>query len=87
MVSETVLSPEGVYVTLVSHEGEMYKSLLSDYEASQTSLMLENSELKKVLQQMKKDMIHILSPRQAANRGASADDSQEQVFTHSSNAY
>eukprot|EP00066_Takifugu_rubripes_P008878 XP_003975409.1 PREDICTED: afadin- and alpha-actinin-binding protein-like isoform X1 [Takifugu rubripes] len=62
-----------------SHEGEMYKSLLSDYEASQRSLMLENSELKKVLQQMKKDMIHILSPRQASNRGACADDSQEQV--------
>lgn len=42
--------------------------------------MLENSELKKVLQQMKKDMIHILSPRQASNRGSKADDSQEQVF-------
>lgn len=79
---ETVLSPEGVYISLLSHEGEMYKSLLSDYEASQRSLMLENSELKKVLQQMKKDMIHILSPRQASNRGACADDSQEQVFTH-----
>lgn len=56
----------------------MYKSLLSDYEASQKSLMLENAELKKVLQQMKKEMMHILSPRQA--RGASADDSHEQVF-------
>uniref|UniRef100_A0A674NJ36 Synovial sarcoma, X breakpoint 2 interacting protein a n=1 Tax=Takifugu rubripes TaxID=31033 RepID=A0A674NJ36_TAKRU len=66
-------------VTARYHEGEMYKSLLSDYEASQRSLMLENSELKKVLQQMKKDMIHILSPRQASNRGACADDSQEQV--------
>uniref|UniRef100_H3DBJ4 Synovial sarcoma, X breakpoint 2 interacting protein a n=1 Tax=Tetraodon nigroviridis TaxID=99883 RepID=H3DBJ4_TETNG len=58
-----------------SHEGEMYKSLLSDYEASQRSLVLENSELKKVLQQMKRDMIHILSPRQA--REPRADDSQE----------
>lgn len=85
MVLETVLSPEGVYIALLSHEGEMYKSLLSDYEASQRSLLLENSELKKVLQQMKKDMIHILSPRQASNRGACADDSQEQVFTHFSN--
>ncbi|XP_040000235.1 synovial sarcoma, X breakpoint 2 interacting protein a isoform X2 [Xiphias gladius] len=62
-----------------SHEGEMYKSLLSDYEASQRSLMLENAELKKVLQQMKKEMIHILSPRQSASRGATADDSQEQA--------
>lgn len=58
----------------------MYKSLLSDYEASQKSLMLENAELKKVLQQMKKEIIHILSPRQASNRGAIADDSQEQVY-------
>lgn len=64
----------------------MYKSLLSDYEASQRSLMLDNSELKKVLQQMKKDMIHILTPRQASNRGTRTDDSQEQVFIHFSNA-
>lgn len=62
-----------------SHEGEMYKSLLSDYEASQRSLMLENAELKKVLQQMKKEMMHILSQRQPSTRGADADDSQEQV--------
>nr|XP_046263402.1 synovial sarcoma, X breakpoint 2 interacting protein a isoform X2 [Scatophagus argus] len=62
-----------------SHEGEMYKSLLGDYEASQKSLMLENAELKKVLQQMKKEMIHILSPRQPSNRGATADDSHEQA--------
>lgn len=58
----------------------MFKSLLNDYEASQRSLMLENAELKKVLQQMKKEMIHILSPRQLSTRGAIADDSQEQVF-------
>uniref|UniRef100_A0A3Q1B0W1 Synovial sarcoma, X breakpoint 2 interacting protein a n=1 Tax=Amphiprion ocellaris TaxID=80972 RepID=A0A3Q1B0W1_AMPOC len=62
-----------------SHEDEMYKSLLSDYEASQRSLMLENAELKKVLQQMKKEMMHILSPRQPSTRGATADDSQEQA--------
>lgn len=65
----------------------MYKSLLSDYEASQRSLMLENSELKKVLQQMKKDMIHILSPRQAAYIGTRADDSPEQVCIHFSIAW
>lgn len=74
-------------IDFCSHEGEMYKSLLSDYEASQKSLMLENAELKKVLQQMKKEMIHILSPRSSSGRGATADDSQEQVFethTHTS---
>ncbi|XP_068427084.1 synovial sarcoma, X breakpoint 2 interacting protein a [Clinocottus analis] len=63
----------------VGHEGEMYKSLLNDYEVSQRSLMLENAELKKVLQQMKKEMIYILSPRQPSPRGATADDSQDQV--------
>ncbi|KAF7660020.1 hypothetical protein LDENG_00290020 [Lucifuga dentata] len=61
------------------HESEMYKSLLSDYEASQRSLMLENAELKKVLQQMKREMIHILSPWQPCAKGATADDSQEQT--------
>lgn len=59
----------------------MYKSLLSDYEASQRSLMLENAELKKVLQQMKKDMIHILSPRQSNTKEASAIDCRKQVFS------
>uniref|UniRef100_A0A8C2ZGT9 Synovial sarcoma, X breakpoint 2 interacting protein a n=1 Tax=Cyclopterus lumpus TaxID=8103 RepID=A0A8C2ZGT9_CYCLU len=63
----------------VGHEGEMYKSLLNDYEVSQRSLMLENAELKKVLQQMKKEMIHVLSPRQPSPRGAAADDSQDQA--------
>ncbi|KAI4809763.1 hypothetical protein KUCAC02_018628 [Chaenocephalus aceratus] len=59
--------------TTASHEGEMYKSLLNDYEVSQRSLMLENAELKKVLQQMKKEMIHILSPR------PTRDDSLDQA--------
>lgn len=36
---------------------------------------------------MKKDMIHILSPRQAANIGTRADDGQEQVFIYFSNAW
>lgn len=60
----------------------MYKCLLGDYETSQRVLMLENAELKKVLQQMKKEMIHILSPREHSTRGATADDSQEQVLQH-----
>lgn len=45
------------------NEEEMYKVLLSDYEQRQKQLMLENAELKKVLQQMKKEMISILSPQ------------------------
>uniref|UniRef100_A0A1A8PBZ9 Synovial sarcoma, X breakpoint 2 interacting protein n=3 Tax=Nothobranchius rachovii TaxID=451742 RepID=A0A1A8PBZ9_9TELE len=57
-----------------SHEGEMYKFLLCDYEETQKSLVLENAELKKVLQQMKKEMMHILSPCQPSARGATADE-------------
>ncbi|XP_051553545.1 afadin- and alpha-actinin-binding protein-like isoform X2 [Myxocyprinus asiaticus] len=61
------------------HEGEMYKALLSDYESRQRSLMLENSELKKVLQQMKGDMISILSPKKPCVKTELADDSLEQA--------
>ncbi|XP_057713961.1 synovial sarcoma, X breakpoint 2 interacting protein a [Corythoichthys intestinalis] len=61
------------------HEEQMYKSVLRDYEASQRSLLEENAELKKVLQQMKKEMIHILSPRQAPCRGGDAENSQEML--------
>lgn len=67
-------------IPFCSHEGEMYKSLLSDYEASQRALMLENAELKKVLQQMKKEIMHILSSRQSSTMGATANESQEQVL-------
>uniref|UniRef100_A0A8D3EC94 SSX family member 2 interacting protein n=1 Tax=Scophthalmus maximus TaxID=52904 RepID=A0A8D3EC94_SCOMX len=49
--------------TEAKHEGEMYKTLLSDYDARQRELVLENAELRKVLQQMKKDMVFILSSR------------------------
>uniref|UniRef100_A0A8C7H5T6 Synovial sarcoma, X breakpoint 2 interacting protein a n=1 Tax=Oncorhynchus kisutch TaxID=8019 RepID=A0A8C7H5T6_ONCKI len=61
------------------HEGEMYKSLLSDYEGRQRALMLENVELKKVLQQMKWEMVSILSPRKSCSRGDCAEDSLERA--------
>ncbi|XP_023151222.2 afadin- and alpha-actinin-binding protein-like isoform X1 [Amphiprion ocellaris] len=51
------------------HEGEMYKTLLSDYDTRQRELQLENAELRKVLQQMKKDMVSILSSRKPAAKG------------------
>lgn len=41
----------------------MYKTLLSDYDTRQRELMLENAELKKVLQNMKKDMVSILKSK------------------------
>ncbi|XP_056148548.1 synovial sarcoma, X breakpoint 2 interacting protein a [Lampris incognitus] len=60
-----------------SHEGEMYKSLLNDYESRQRSLLLENAELKKVLQQMKREMISILSPHQPCSRGTLVDSLEQ----------
>ncbi|XP_016305181.1 synovial sarcoma, X breakpoint 2 interacting protein a isoform X1 [Sinocyclocheilus anshuiensis] len=63
------------------HEGEMYRALLSDYETRQRSLMMENSELKKVLQHMKKDMITILSPKKPCVKTEPANDSLEQAVS------
>ncbi|XP_026053726.1 afadin- and alpha-actinin-binding protein-like isoform X2 [Carassius auratus] len=63
------------------HEGEMYRALLGDYETRHRSLMTENSELKKVLQLMKKDMIAILSPKKVLVQPEPADDSLEQAVS------
>ncbi|KAJ0064987.1 hypothetical protein NL108_000957, partial [Boleophthalmus pectinirostris] len=49
--------------TEVKHEAEMYKTLLTDYDSRQRELLLENAELKKVLQHMKKDMVSILKSK------------------------
>ncbi|XP_021238447.1 afadin- and alpha-actinin-binding protein isoform X2 [Numida meleagris] len=49
--------------TEARNEEQMYKVLLSDYEQRQKQLLLENAELKKVLQQMKKEMISLLPPQ------------------------
>ncbi|KAM4722119.1 afadin- and alpha-actinin-binding protein isoform 2-T3 [Rhinophrynus dorsalis] len=56
------------------NEEEMYKVILNDYEQRQKQLMMENAELKKVLQQMKKEMISILSPQKQKTK-EKADDS------------
>uniref|UniRef100_H3B6R9 SSX family member 2 interacting protein n=1 Tax=Latimeria chalumnae TaxID=7897 RepID=H3B6R9_LATCH len=50
------------------NEGEMYKVLLNEYEQRQKQLIVENAELKKVLQQMKKDMIYILTPQKQQSK-------------------
>ncbi|KAL3047368.1 hypothetical protein OYC64_021560 [Pagothenia borchgrevinki] len=65
--------------TEAKHEGEMYKTLLSNYDTRQRELLLENAELKKVLQQMKKDMVSILSSRKTALRGDKHQDAGKQV--------
>lgn len=62
---------------LPRHEGEMYKTLLSDYDTRQRELLLENAELNKVLQHMKKDMVSILSSRKSTPRG----DKHQEVGT------
>lgn len=56
------------------NEDEMYKILLNDYEYRQKQILTENAELKKVLQQMKKEMISLLSP-QKQKLVEKADDS------------
>lgn len=61
------------------HEGEMFKTLLSDYDTRQRELLLENAELKKVLQQMKKDMVSILSSRKPTLKGDKHQDEALQV--------
>lgn len=55
------------------NEDEMYKILLNDYEYRQKQILLENAELKKVLQQMKKEMISLLSPQKKKPRERAED--------------
>ncbi|MBN3313262.1 ADIP protein, partial [Atractosteus spatula] len=66
--------------TEARNEGEMYKTLLSDYECRQKDLMGENAELKKVLQQMKKEMMSILSPKKL-NLKEKVEDGLEQTLS------
>ncbi|KAM9385809.1 afadin- and alpha-actinin-binding protein-like [Pholidichthys leucotaenia] len=74
--------------TEARHEGEMYKTLLSEYDTRQRALMLENAELRKVLQLMKKDMVSILSSRKSALKGdkhehtnmGASEEEEEEVF-------
>ncbi|KAM9761932.1 afadin- and alpha-actinin-binding protein-like isoform 1-T1 [Menidia menidia] len=75
--------------TEAKHEGEMYKTLLSSYDTRQQELMLENAELRKVLQQMKIDMVSILSSRKTplkSNKSdhngaqAASEEEEEEVF-------
>ncbi|XP_061680116.1 afadin- and alpha-actinin-binding protein-like isoform X2 [Syngnathoides biaculeatus] len=65
--------------TEAKHEGEMYKSLLRDYESRQGQLLLENAELRKVLKQMKKDMVAILSSKRSIVKGDKQDHSAMEV--------
>ncbi|KAM9283298.1 afadin- and alpha-actinin-binding protein [Morus bassanus] len=59
--------------TEARNEEEMYKVLLSDYEQRQKQLLVENAELKKVLQQMKKEIISLLPPPKQKPKERSED--------------
>nr|XP_033772549.1 afadin- and alpha-actinin-binding protein isoform X2 [Geotrypetes seraphini] len=60
--------------TDAKNEEAMYKALLGDYEQRQKELILENAELKKVLQQMKKEMMSILTPQKTNQKGKDESD-------------
>ncbi|XP_011472186.1 afadin- and alpha-actinin-binding protein-like isoform X2 [Oryzias latipes] len=55
--------------TEAKHEGEMYKTLLSDYDARQRDLVLENAELRRVLHQVKNDMVSLLRLKKLTQKG------------------
>ncbi|NXF90934.1 ADIP protein, partial [Eubucco bourcierii] len=59
--------------TEARNEEEMYKVLLSDYEQRQKQLLMENAELKKLLQQMKKEIISLLPPQKQKPKERSED--------------
>ncbi|XP_009554600.2 afadin- and alpha-actinin-binding protein isoform X1 [Cuculus canorus] len=59
--------------TEARNEEEMYKVLLSDFEQRQKQLLVENAELKKVLQQMKKEIISLLPPQKQKPKERSED--------------
>lgn len=67
------------------NEDEMYKILLNDYEYRQKQILMENAELKKVLQQMKKEMISLLSPQKKKPRERAEDSTGTVVSVLSNN--
>lgn len=64
---------------VLRHEGQLFKTLLSDYEARQGELLLENAELNKVLQQMKVEMTSILRSNKSNLTGDKYKDDVTQV--------
>lgn len=64
---------------VLRHEGQLFKTLLSDYEARQRELLLENAELNKVLQQMKGEITSILRSNKSNLTGDKYKDDVTQV--------
>uniref|UniRef100_A0A8C7XL12 Synovial sarcoma, X breakpoint 2 interacting protein b n=1 Tax=Oryzias sinensis TaxID=183150 RepID=A0A8C7XL12_9TELE len=65
--------------TEAKHEGEMYKTLLSDYDARQRDLVLENAELRRVLHQVKNDMVSLLHLKKRTQKGVQNERDGTQV--------
>uniref|UniRef100_A0ACB8F359 Afadin- and alpha-actinin-binding protein n=1 Tax=Sphaerodactylus townsendi TaxID=933632 RepID=A0ACB8F359_9SAUR len=61
--------------TEARNEEDMYKALLNEYEQRQKQLLVENAELKKLLQQMKKEIISLLPPQKQKPRERAEDGS------------
>ncbi|XP_072366434.1 synovial sarcoma, X breakpoint 2 interacting protein a isoform X3 [Scyliorhinus torazame] len=80
--------------TEARNEGEMYKSLMNNYERHHKELMVENIELKQVLQQMKKDMMSILNRRKQRPKEhmedcsgiAGSDDEEDSLESNKENS-
>ncbi|XP_011613234.1 afadin- and alpha-actinin-binding protein-like isoform X2 [Takifugu rubripes] len=65
--------------TEAKHEGQLFQTLLSDYEARQRELLLENAEVNKVLQQMKGEMTSILRSNKSNLTGDTYQDDVTQA--------
>ncbi|XP_044288234.1 afadin- and alpha-actinin-binding protein isoform X3 [Varanus komodoensis] len=66
--------------TEARNEEEMYKALLNEYEQRQKQLLVENAELKKLLQQMKKEIISLLPPQKQKPK-EQAEDCKETILS------
>ncbi|KAJ6656286.1 hypothetical protein lerEdw1_003942 [Lerista edwardsae] len=64
--------------TEARNEEEMYKVLLNEYEQRQKQLLVENAELKKLLQQMKKEIISLLPPQKQKPKEKAEDSNMEE---------
>ncbi|XP_059839710.1 synovial sarcoma, X breakpoint 2 interacting protein a isoform X3 [Hypanus sabinus] len=76
--------------TEARNEEEMYKVLINNYERHHKELMVENIELKQVLQQMKKEMMSILNrrkqrPKEPLEDSSGIPGSDNEEDSHESN--
>lgn len=57
----------------------MYKTLLNEFDNRQRELMMENIELKKVLQQMKREMMGVLNSKKICKKEEKQSNNLDQV--------